>query len=178
MLEAMNGVEQILAHLSGCQRAFVLPPCPAEWPATNSLRLADSPRMSTLLYIQNLVFHTLPQPPRYPLQSTYHALLSAFSPVGRWALVRAPAGRPAIFGGPTFMSDICDIQKGFSAPPQPFRRPRPGRWRIPGNANPTIKGRVARGGWRNHFAKTSWGTFPFGFDLPAAGGKGWTTPPL
>jgi len=33
----MNGVEQILAHLSGCQRAFVLPPCPAEWPATNSL---------------------------------------------------------------------------------------------------------------------------------------------
>jgi len=63
MLEAMNGVEQILAHLSGCQRAFVLPPCPAEWPATNSLRLANLTKMSTPHYNQNLVFHTLPQPP-------------------------------------------------------------------------------------------------------------------
>ena len=68
MLEAMNGVEQILAHLSGCQRAFVLPPCPAEWLPTNSLRLAYAPNMSTPHYNQILIFHTFPQPTRYPLQ--------------------------------------------------------------------------------------------------------------
>ena len=82
MLEAMNGVEQILAHLSGCQRAFVLPPCPAEWPATNSLRLADPAKLSTLHYTLNLVFHTLPQPLRYPLQSPHDAHYTSTVPPG------------------------------------------------------------------------------------------------
>src|SRR5260221_1620589 len=62
----MNRVEQILAHLSGCQRAFVLPPCPAEWLPTNYLRLAYASNMSTPHYNQILVFHTLPQPHLYP----------------------------------------------------------------------------------------------------------------
>src|SRR6266850_7183791 len=66
MLEAMNEFEQILAHLSGCQRAFVLPPCPAEWLPTNSPRLADPTKMSTPHYNQILLFHTIPQPPLYP----------------------------------------------------------------------------------------------------------------
>src|SRR6267378_3913299 len=74
MLEAMNEFEQILAHLSGCQRAFVLPPCPAEWLPTNSPRLADPAKMSTPHYNQILLFHTLPQPPPYPLQSPPDAL--------------------------------------------------------------------------------------------------------
>jgi len=49
-----------------CQRAFVLPPCPAEWPATNSLRLAYAPRLSTPHYSVICIFHTLPQTPLFP----------------------------------------------------------------------------------------------------------------
>jgi hypothetical protein len=108
----MNGVEQILAHLSGCQRAFVLPPCPAEWLPTNSLRLADPSKMSTLHYTLNLVFHTLPQPPRYPLQSPYDAQSTSpqFLHVG--AALRRLSSR-----GRTFIPDICDIPKTLPAVP-------------------------------------------------------------
>jgi hypothetical protein len=105
MLEAMNEFEQILAHLSGCQRAFVLPPCPAEWLPTNSPRLADPAKMSTPHYNQILLFHTLPQLPNYPLQSPNDAPSDSpqFLHVG--AALRRLSSR-----GRTFMSDISDIQ--------------------------------------------------------------------
>ncbi len=50
VLENPNGVEQILAHRIGCQRAVVLPPCPAEWLPANPLTLPDFPFLSTPHY--------------------------------------------------------------------------------------------------------------------------------
>src|SRR5258707_1608882 len=89
MLEAMNEFEQILAHLSGCQRAFVLPRCPAEWLPTTSPRLADHTKMSTPHYNQILLFHTLPQPPPYPLLSPPDALSASLQSRMRCSFNRA-----------------------------------------------------------------------------------------
>src|SRR6266481_1561677 len=122
MLEAMNEFEQILAHLSGCQRAFVLPPCPAEWLPTNSPRLADPTKMSTPHYNQILLFHTIPQTPLYPFNldmmpsplccNTQCAALSTALFAPRTNLGGQPAEADEISsGGRTFMSDICGIPR-------------------------------------------------------------------
>ena len=56
-----NGVEQILAHRIGCQRAFVLPPCPAEWLPTNQTRIAHAQNLSTPVNAPFFVFHIFQQ---------------------------------------------------------------------------------------------------------------------
>src|SRR5258708_34682284 len=122
----MNEFEQILAHLSGCQRAFVLPPCPAEWLPTNSPRLADPAKMSTPHYNKILLFHTLPQPSLYPFNldmipsplccNPQCAALSTALFAPRTNLGCQPAEADEISsGGRTFMSDIAAYQKFLRA---------------------------------------------------------------